>query len=363
MKKSFLTIVCTFMALGLWASPVTPEMAKSAANAWVLKNAPFGAKGQAGTVRTVRDTNAAQTVLWHEVVLSNGGLLVIAPVTEIEPVVAVLDNAPGEFPEGHVLPDMLQADMRARLKLLGLYKESSSGASFASVVKPSAVDPEVAEWAAAQKAKWAKLGIGPSFQEAPTEGVDEIAVQIGIVDGFEKGGRYTHWNQGAFGGGYCYNYHTPGHAVCGCVATAAAAVMQYFAVTGAVPFAQKCSYNGKLETYEAIGGTYDWNILPVKFGGTNETDEASSKLGEAERELLGRVAYDSGVGVGMMWTDGESGAVTMDIAESYRTNFGFKDARAVNGLTAEQYDRFIYNQCRAGAPVILSIRGETGGTL
>ncbi|MGN0853552.1 MAG: C10 family peptidase [Kiritimatiellia bacterium] len=362
MRKSFLTIIWALLAAGLFASSVTPEMAQSAADAWVRKNAPFGAKGTAASVRTVCDTNAAQTVLWYEVSMSGGGVLVVAPATEIEPVVAALGESPADLPPGHVLPDVLKADLRARLRLLGLYAEdSSSGISLSGVAKPAAVPSEIAQWGARQQAKWAKLGVGVSLQEAVTEGVADVAVQIGVVDGFEAGGRFTHWNQGAAGGGYCYNYYTPNHAVCGCVATAMAAVMQYYAVTGATPFARDCSYNGVTRQYDAKGGAYDWNILPVRCGGTNETDETSTALGEAQRELLGRVAYDSAVSVGMAWTDDLSSAFVTDVAESLRTDFGFADARAVDGLTGARYDRFIWNQCRAGAPVVLGISGGAGG--
>ena len=84
MKKSILTAFLSVLALGACAESVTPEMAKAAANAWVLRNEHFGAGREAVTVRTVCDTNKAQTVLWHQVSMTGGGCVFVAPVTEIE---------------------------------------------------------------------------------------------------------------------------------------------------------------------------------------------------------------------------------------------------------------------------------------
>ena len=388
MKKSFLTIVCTFMALGLWASPVTPEMAKSAANAWVQKNSQFGAVGAAGAVRTVCDTNAVKTVLWHQVSMSNGGMLVVAPVTEIEPVLVALEDDPGELPDSHVLRSILSMDMRRRLRLLGLYVEDKAGASLKSVgvPKPSAGgEAETAEaaairaWGAEQKAKWARLGVGTgaSLKEAQTGGIKDIAVEIGVVDGFEQGGRFTHWNQSSAGGGVCYNYYTPNNAVCGCVATACSALIQAFGTTNSVAglSAKGCRYKdapylemvaaGKVAapggSKTTLGGAIDWNILPKNYGGTNET---STALSDEQRRLLGRVAFDAGVGVSMMWDmlDGSgSGAFEKNMVVALKEVFGFKNARAMGcSGTREEFSKLVWNQCWCGRPVGLGISSDAG---
>ena len=122
MKKSLiLALVAVACACVAHALVVTPDMAMTAANAWAARNAAFGAGGSAQSVRTVCDTNAAQTVLWHQVTMSGGGCLIMAPVTEIEPVVAALEEDPGEIPAAHPLRALLTADMRSRLRFLKLY--------------------------------------------------------------------------------------------------------------------------------------------------------------------------------------------------------------------------------------------------
>lgn len=373
MKRNFLILLNALTAF-LFAMPadaadysVTAEMAMGAANAWAARNASFGVVGSATSVETVCDTNAAKTVLWHQVRMSGGGMLVVAPSMEVEPVVAVVDGqavAPA-------LRAMLYGDVRRRLRALGSYAEGTSSSSAAparaarAVAAPSSASPSsvraagVEEWARAQRAKWAKLGVGTPVvraARAAVPGVDDVEVQIGIVDGFEKNGRFTHWNQHSVGGAPCYNYHTPGNTYCGCVATACAAVMQCFAVTGPVQkISGRCSYDGVYSEYEAIGGVYDWSILPASFGGEGESDE----LGEEQRELLGRVVYDVGVGLGMKWTSTSSAVGMGGIAKLFKESYGFRDVRYFSKFSQSQFSKLVYNQCRAGAPVMLGIDDES----
>ena len=367
MKKSLiLALVALVFACVARAVIVTPDMAMTAANAWVARNAAFGAGGSAQSVRTVCDTNAAQTVLWHQVAMSGGGCLIMAPVTEIEPVLAALEEDPGEIPAAHPLRALLTADMRSRLRFLKLYAEDapSSGGMTLLSASPAAEDENTAivrgEWSAQQKSKWRKLGVrsgGFQLMEAESVGVpDPIDVEIRVVDGFEKGGNLTHWNQSNAGGGLCFNYYTPGHVVCGCVATACSAVLQFFkTAAGPEGYENTCTYNGVSGKYTTKGGEYDWSILPSNWGG--EAD-ASSSLTDEQRELLGRVAYDAAVCLGMMWADGGSGAYTRDIAAVMRDNFGFQHTVLVDNPKLEQYHKLIYMQCWAGAPVVMGIEGH-----
>ena len=368
MKKSLiLALVAAVFACVAHAVDVTPDMAMTAANAWAARNAAFGAGGVATNVVSVSDTNAAHQVLWYQVSMSGGGCLIVAPVMEIEPVLAALEDDPGEIPAAHPLRALLAADMRSRLRFLKLYVEDASstggGASLLSA-SPATEDENTAivrgEWSAQQKSKWRKLGVssgGFQLMEAESVGVkDPIDVEIRVVDGFEKGGNLTHWNQSNAGGGYCFNYYTPGHAVCGCVATACSAALQFFkTAAGPEGYENTCTYNGVKGKYTTKGGDYDWSILPSNWGG--EAD-ASSSLTDEQRELLGRVAYDAGVCLGMMWTDGESGAYTRDIAAVMRDNFGFQHAVLVDRPKLEQYHKLIYMQCWAGAPVVMGIEGH-----
>ncbi len=382
MKKSILCILVAALAMVAGATPVTSSQAKQAARAWAQKNAAFAGKDVAVTGSAVAVANEDGVTLWYRVALNNGSCLVVSPVTELEPVIACLERVgAGGLPAGHPMRAMLERDMADRLKKLGLYEPAPTGptlmgaSSGASPLSATPEDPAMAAWAEEGKAKWARLtsGGGPQLMAAKEEGITEVDIQMGIVDGFEKDGRFTHWNQSNAGGGLCYNYYTPNHAVCGCVATSMGAMMQFFAVTGCVTGvmcpggliretqdgilgATYLDSTGKRTGgYVTLGGPYDWSLLDDK------TDRAGyNSLSEEQRQLLGRVAYDCGVAVAMEWTDGESGAYVLDVASAIRNVFGFKDARAVFNPTEDQYVKLIYHQCRAGAPVQLGIHSTAG---
>ncbi len=370
MKRSILLLFVAALTLGVYAGSVSPDMAIAAARAWVTKNAAFNSgTAPTGNVITERDPTNTTVVLWHQVSMTGGGMLVVAPVTEIEPVVVALDNDPGELPKAHPLRGILTGDMRRRLQFLGLYGTATptGGASLQGATPTvTAVSEEAKDWGAANDEKWGRLlsGGGASLMEAAGVGVTEITVEARTVKGFEKGGALTHWNQSDYNGAYLYNLYTPKHAVCGCVATACGALAQFYGTTNAAVFKSTCSYTDKSNVeekeYATMPGVIDWNILPENWGGTNAAIKATDPLTTEQQQLLGRVAYNAGVGVSMMWSDEASGAYTTNIVTALKEVFGFRHARAVlfedgKNPDAEQLEKLIYNQVRAGVPVGLSI--------
>lgn len=374
MKKIVLMLFAMALALGASAESVSPERAMAAADAWAARNGAFGA-GQ-GATNVVTECDAATgVVLWHQVSMAGGGMLVVAPVTEIEPVVVALDNDPGVLPEAHPLKGILRGDMRRRLQFLGLYPQQGAARAprraAAAPAASSADGDDAADvakaWGAACEAKWARLTkVAPLRARAVRAKAAGVAaeeiVEVCVVKGFEKKGALTHWNQSSYNGAYLYNLYTPNHAVCGCVATACAALAQFYGTTNAVAGLENdaCTYNGKPYKAKTMGGAIDWSILPENWGGTNAPATA---LTTEQQQLIGRVAYDAGVGVGMMWTDDESGATMGGIVTALKDVFGFRHARHVaigdaKHPTQEELEKLIYNQCRAGVPVGMSIQGH-----
>ena len=364
MKKSILlAFFACFSACVARAEVVTPAMAMAAADAWAERNAQFDTGNNATNVITVCDTNAAQTILWHQVSMAGGGCLIIAPVTEIEPIVMALERDPGELPEAHPLHGILTLDMRGRLRFLNLYPENapSSGGRLrlAATSSSEPEDEEKAahkevvrqEWAEQQQSKWEKLRAPRTGGKARlgadlTKAAPDSAMKVKIVlPGFEPDGKLTHWNQG----GGVYNMYTPGGVPCGCVATAAAAMMEYFHVgekAGQEIEKGKAdagtTYLGNAYASKTKGGKYDW--------------------ANADSELYGRVAYDAGVAVGMGWNVGGSGALESATATAFVNYFGFQEARYVDSPRPDQYEKLIYAQCRSGAPVGMGIHKSNGGS-
>ena len=376
MKKSiFLAFIASFAACAVHAESVTPAMAMAAANAWAERNAQFETGNNATNVITECDTNAAQTVLWHQVSMAGGGCLVVAPVTEIEPVVVALERDPGKLPAAHPLRGILSIDMRRRLRFLKLYAEDAPSAGgrkrlAASASREPEEDGEKAaqreavrqEWAAQQQSKWGGLlsggrtGGGKRLAASMTEAVlDKDMKYKVVVKGFQLDGPLTHWSQSEG----IYNRFTPGSSVCGCVATATAAMLQFFraGMNREIPSGKSnpaCTYNGAPVATSTKGGKYDWASLPKSWGG-----DADGPITDEGKDLLGTVAYDAGVAVGMQWTTGSSGAMEQDIATGLRDYFGFVEVRCVNNPRQDQYEKLIYTQCRANAPVGLGIEAHS----
>ena len=361
--------VAAMMALGAQAVEVSPEQVQAAVAAWTSANgAAFASLGTAMEPSAVRDDDGR--VLYWIVPMSNGGAVIASPDSDLDLVISVLEKYDGSFPAGHPLPSILKYDMRNRLEALAQYyaKSGSSGRPLLGASAGGAENDEaLARSISAAKAQWEKYGVGsgrrPLLGAAELAGGDASPYVRRIVDGFEKNGRFTHWNQS----GGIYNFYTPNNEVCGCVATAGAAILQFFNCTndpGEVESPFGCRLYGTKYPCETQKGETDWSSLPAEYGG-----EAGGSLDDAGRQLLGRATYNLGVLVGMSWAeDGpgkESGSYVTNLVSAFKA-YGFKTSRYVEYGDDESVDgnvfmKTIYAQLWCGAPVVLSIKGQPGG--
>ena len=380
-NKNFhiVALFAAMIALNAQATPVSSAQACRAVSAWAAANgSAFANPGSAVSAEPEYDVDGV-TKLYYKVKMSNGGLVIASPDTDLDLVVAVLENSDGNFPKGHPLPSILKADMRNRLSVIaagasaaapraGLLSVTAQSASAQSAAPAANLPDDVKESIRKSNAQWEKYGSSSAMRMLSLPSEEELAPYIRrVVDGFEKGGRFTHWNQSSVGGELCYNYYTPNNEVCGCVATAGAAVMQFFGnntdikKTGPVS-GVNCSLHGQPIDVKTLEGAIDWSILPKTHGGT-----ADAALDEEGRKLLGRVTYNFGVLVGMSWaSEGpgrDSGAYLKNLPEALK-KYGFETARHVTFNTLDegtsQYFKMVYAQNWAGAPVVLGIQGDEG---
>ena len=381
-------LVAAMMALGARASLVTSNEVVDAVSAWASANGETFTDGnRAGTAVAATPTydDDGTTVLYWTVTMSNGGAVIASPDTDLDLVVAFIEKHEGAFPEGHPLPVILKADMKKRLAALaqrnatpsaGGRRRANGSMAMQSATQSTGLDVAVA----AANRQWAKYGVGGGMRLMgdTLDGGDASPYVRCIVDGFEQNGRYTHWNQSYVDGKRVYNYYTPNNAVCGCVATAGAAILQFFNctndignVTGAPTYGVEQEPAGKYKNAYGpcnctIPGAIDWSILPAtSYGGTNATTDV---LTDECRKLLGRVTYNLGVLVNMAWDEtgvgGESGAQSRDLVNAFK-QYGFKTARYVEysedpKTDGKEFFKTIYAQLWCGAPVELSIMGGGG---
>lgn len=169
----------------------------------------------------------------------------------------------------------------------------------------------------------------------------------------------SRWYQGSAGGGYCCNYHTPNHWLCGCVATAMAQILRYYRYPQAAvaPHTNECAVGSVVTNLAMIGGSYDWEKMPAVVTGT---------VPEDEREAIGHLTYDCGVAVHMRYTANGSGAFGAFAFDPLRQVFGYASASyyplevVPDQLEREDVRNAILASLDARAPVMLAINSADG---
>ena len=351
------------------ANQVAPDLARRVAAAWSAENAALAPDfGEALDAVPVTDANGL--LLWYEVPTAGGGCLVVAPDTDLEPVIAAIPDYEGGIPEGHPLRALLEADMRQRLSVLDGAPVLRTATRAATPAASSATSAEVAAAKTLAGRKWARLADDASLapaeerdgRDAPlvfasSDAAATPARVYSFIDEWKRP-KLTHWNQNgwnSFGSwDSVYDLYTPNHYPCGCVATAGAALLQFFNVTTAPSFSNVCYVDGAKTTLTTKGGTYDWSKLPTTW-------DLNQTLTDEQKDILGRATYDMGVCLGMSYESDGSGAPISTLATVLREKYGFADARCVYGLDASHYEKLIYAQVRCGYPVVLSIWNNSIG--
>lgn len=388
-KFHVVALLAAILALDAQAAEVSSVQVKRAVSAWAAANgSAFANPGSVVDATPVKDSDG--TVLYWIVTMSNGGAVIASPDTDLDLVIAVLEKSDGTFPAGHPLPSILKKDMKNRLSIIrsGSASSSSSGnsgvrmASMLNATTQSAaaeLPEDVKASVEKANAQWAKYGnrnSGVSLLGASLDGGDASPYVRRIVDGFEQGGRYTHWNQGDRDGKFLYNLYTPNNEICGCVATAGAALMQFFGENSlgkkheikavASTLDTGCTLYGQKYDCKTIPGEIDWAASQLPNYSASGT--FATELTEEQRQLLGQITYNMGVLVGMSWAStgpgGESGAYLTQLDDALKA-YGFKSARYVSFTEGDtdtaQYRKTVFAQNWAGAPVALGISSDEGG--
>ncbi|MDA3895294.1 MAG: C10 family peptidase [Desulfobacteraceae bacterium] len=202
------------------------------------------------------------------------------------------------------------------------------------------------------KAKWDTLLAIDPMEEAGLGSISDIRVAPLIQ---------SRWNQSSEWGSYCYNYYTPNHYVCGCVATALAQRLRYdsYLVTGVGTTSFTIEVNGtpqsrNLRGGDGAGGPYDW---------ANMVLDPDASILEIQRQAIGALTHDAGVAVEMSYTSSWSGADTLDAATALKNTFGYSNAiKGYNyGSNIWILDEMANPNLDADNPVILGITGSSGG--
>ena len=333
--------VSAIVALYANAEEVSADSAGVAAQRWLEDGAALGCNlGVA--VDSVRTCSPQADASFHVVKLKGGGFVVMSSDTTREPVVAF--SSGGNLVESDANPMwvLLKKDLALRVgeeaatnRKSGLLKATGGSSS-----------------ASGNEAKWNRL-LGKSRGLLRTsQGVSSVS-DIRVAPLVQ-----SKWSQDSVGGSICYNYYTPSHYVCGCVATAGAQIMRYFewprSDVSVAPFTNPyCEVNGSAQTLTTQGGSYNWNQMPLVPDGY---------ITEQERQAIGKLTSDIGICVGMSYASNGSGVGGYMLAEAFTNHYGYANALSfewdgdISG--SDDMKNVLLSNFDAGLPVAISLSGD-----
>ena len=330
------TVLLLLAAAVSMAAPVDSDGALRTAAAWRGRSArPLDRRAGAPTGRT-RTFSEGGTDLFHLVELSGGGFVAVAADDSRASVMAFSPS--GELPEeddGGPLWTLLAGDSATAAGSATPRRRRGRGVPRARLEATERVAPPPAS-----------AGTG-TVRRQTASGVASVS-DVRVAPLVE-----TKWNQLRVGSKYVYNYYTPNHWYCGCVATAMAQLMRYHRFPTASVAAQTftCYTNAGSIALSMVGGTYDWASMPAV---------PTSSISDAQREAIGRLCYDAGVSVRMQYTNGGSGAFGCFAHDPLATVFGYANAESyfpadATAPTASELQNSILANLDAACPVMLAI--------
>lgn len=339
-------VVFWFSCTSAWAAPTTAEEAKTVVQNWLsLDKMPLGASlGQdVGEVTTFADKN--KTPLYFIVYLKPQGFAIVSGDDLVEPIVGFISQGKYVPESTNPLGALVLRDLPGRVAAVRTMEQQT-------LMQGKEFTPLGLERAA--KGKWDRLkAAAPEAQTLTGLGsVADVRVPPLVQ---------SRWSQSTEGGTYCYNYYTPNHYVCGCVATAMSQLMRYHqyptlgvGTTAFTIYVDNIPQSRNLRGGNGSGGPYNWASMVL------DPDYSTS---DVQRQAIGALTHDAGLSVNMKYTAGSSGASHLG-ATSLVSTFKYTNAReAVNNsnIPSAALYNMINANLDASLPVLLGIFGYDGG--
>ncbi len=164
----------------------------------------------------------------------------------------------------------------------------------------------------------------------------------------------TRWNQDS-----PYNDKCPEisgtRCVTGCVATALAQVLRYYAYPAKGTGTHSYTWNGQDLSFDYASTAFDWD---------NMTDTYTDASSQTEKDAVATLMYACGVSVDMNYGTGESGAVSRNIGNALIDNFGYdKGVRFLSRdyYTITEWENIVYENLKNFGPVLYGGNNNSGG--
>lgn len=325
------------LALFLWVhccigAAIMKADAQKAVAAW-LKRAPSFQRAAGGGMYQLQgepvgllDQTGTRTLAFVEL-LQPDGFIVTAADDELLPILCFSEHGTFDFSEKkeNHLPALIRADMSERLLAL------TRGAI-------------TAEFRYQAKTRWRQLLDQDSGLRKSSRPMLQWLVEKGPF-------LSSQWGQGADSlGAYVFNYYTPYHYVCGCVATAMMQVLYYYrwplTGTGSHSYVWN-NLSDPPQTLSADFGatSYQWDEM-VDIYKTNPSQS------DTRRAAVGQLASHCGISIDMDYADDGSGAYTEDVASALRNYFRMSCKWQNNN---SDFFTVLHNNMMNSRPMVLSM--------
>jgi hypothetical protein len=337
-----------FCCSTMWARQITAYEAQRAATGWLrVDPQPLDTVlgRQVAKVETFNDDD--NKPVYYIVYLQPAGFVIMPADDLVEPVVGFADDGTYDPSPNNPLGALVTNDLNGRIAAARNAKGLEAPGRMEEAVK--------------SQAKWTQL---ISLADSPEDGlvpqgrgsISDVRVAPLVQSRWSQTTICSIWPSN------CYNYYTPVHYHCGCVATAMAQLMRYYQhptsgigvheFTITVDGAQQTAYT---RGGNGSGGPYKWSKM--------EPEPGCLTL-ESEREAIGALCYDAGVSVNMDYASDGSSAYADSPRYALTNTFQYHNAVVgVNGWAniGPGLIGMVNPNLDARSPVILGMSRTTGG--
>jgi len=355
-KKILLSLVVLLVlcVVQLDAAPTTVTQAENVVRGWLKADVqPLGmALGwQITNIETFSDAN--EQPIYYVVYLEPTGFVIVPADDLVEPIIGFVEEGIYDPSPDNPLGALVSHDLPCRIAAARDLQIATSQSQKKDLLNDQQATLETASVKA--QTKWAELQGYADMVMMQTLGLSGIS-EVWVAPLVQ-----SKWNQDSECGHYCYNYYTPNHYYCGCVATAMAQVIRFHEYPiegiGVHPFAILVGggcFSGDPQTAytrggDGAGGPYKWSDMVFDPDCENYTDE--------RWEAIGALCYDAGISMGTNYNSDGSCSSSSKAKTALNEVFGYSNAVVVPCIGVEQNELndMINTNLDANYPVILSI--------
>jgi len=355
MKRTTVSLIAAIVVSSFWEGtllghPTTAYEAEMVVRGWLrLDPEPLGMTLGRDVASVETFTDDTDGPMYYIVHLAPSGLVIVSADDLVEPIIGFAEEEIYDPSYNHPVGSLVSTDitrrvLSARAQEKGLHAMGETPGD-------------------SNRAKWRRL---EALAESPQAEIS-VAGITSVSDVRVAPLIKTKWGLMDVCSDYCYNYYTPNHYGCGCVATGMAQLMYYHKypnvaiskrqfpiwVHGIMEYAYTRGGDGN-------GGPYAWNLM------VREPDCLTTLT---QRQAIGALCYDAALAVETEWvftSDGVQGLSAPSYARDALID-PFKYANAVIGWNDDAnigwgLKEMINTNLDANCPVILGITGG-GGTI